>query len=136
MICRDKSHPEIARILALEGAQLLLNPHCTPGNSFAGWSLRLCTARAQENGCYLIANNPIFDCPIDPAEQDGNLFAIDPYGELLCATEGERTVEQFEIIEVDTQVVQQRREKEGVDFNLYSRLPEHYGRLVRTDPPR
>ena len=133
MICRDKSHPEIARILALEGAQLLLNPHCTPGNTFTSWSLRLCTARAQENGCYLIANNPVFDCPLDPVEQDGHLFAIDPYGELLSCTQGEGCDEKFEIIEVDTNVVQRRRDMEGVDFNLYSRLPEHYGRLVRTD---
>ena len=131
MICRDKSHPEVARILALEGAQLLLNPHCTPGDNFTSWSLRLCTARAQENGCYLIANNPIFDCPLDPQQQAGHLFAIDPYGELLSCTEGPGSEEKFEIIEVDTEIVQKRRDMEGVDFNLYSRLPEHYARLVQ-----
>lgn len=133
MICRDKSHPEVARILALEGAQLILNPHCTPGDNFTSWSLRLCAARAQENGCYLIANNPIFDCPLDPQQQDGHLFAIDPYGEQLCCTHGSGSLEKFEIIEVDADIVQKRRDKEGVDFNLYSRLPEHYSRLVQND---
>ena len=29
MICRDKSFPEVAAMLALEGAQLLLAPHAT-----------------------------------------------------------------------------------------------------------
>ena len=65
--------------------------------------------------------------------RDGHLFAIDPYGELMRCTKGPGNEEKFEIIEVDTDVVRKRREKEGADFNLNSRSPEHYDRLTKKD---
>ena len=138
MLCRDKSHPEIARILAIEGAHLILNPHCTPDSPqqpFTSWSMNLCRARAMENGCYLIANNCVFDCPISPETQAGYAFAIDPYGNIIFCTEGPGTQDGMAIIEVDSNIVRQRRDMEGQDFNLWSRSPEVYHRLVATDSP-
>jgi len=38
------------------------------------------------------------------------------------------------LIEVDTAVVEARRASEGVHFNLWSRQPRAYGRLVDPDP--
>ena len=136
MICRDKSHPEIARILALEGAQLLLNPHLTvdtPRQRFTQWSLHLCRARAMENGCYLIANNCIFDCPMGSQIQAGHAFAIDPYGNIIFCSDGPGDQEGLALIEVDSDVVSQRRAMEGEDFNLWSRSPQLYRRLVQDD---
>ena len=49
MICRDKLYPGIARILTIEGAQLLLTLHDTidtEAQRFVDWSLRICTVRA------------------------------------------------------------------------------------------
>jgi predicted amidohydrolase len=139
MICRDKSFPEIARIFALEGAQLLLNPHCTLNSEhmpFPAWSLRLCIVRAMENGCYLIANNCIFDCPIETSKQAGYTFAIDPYGQVIHCSDGPSQEEKMALITVDTEVVRQRREMENRDFNLWSRSPELYQRLVRPGEAR
>ena len=135
MICRDKSHPEVARVLALEGAILLLNPHSstdTPQMRFTDWSLRLCTARAMENGCYIIANNPVFDCNINSEEQTAYTFAIDPYGSVIHCDSPPGDTEKMALITVDTEVVHQRREMEGEHFNLWSRTPGAYQRLVQT----
>jgi predicted amidohydrolase len=139
MICRDKSHPEIARILALEGALLILNPHSTTNAtktkmSFIDWSLRLCIARAMENGCYLIANNPIFNCPVEPDEQAGYAFAIDPYGRVIHCDFPPGDTEKMALITVDTEVVHERRAMEGEHFNLWSRTPSAYQRLVDPGP--
>lgn len=141
MVCRDKSHPEIARILALEGAQLLLNPHSTTDSKldakrgFITWNAKFCTARAIENGCYLILNNNIFDCPIEEEMQAGYTFALDPYGRQIHCDGGSGHEEKMTVIEVDTKVVQQRREMEGKHFNLYSRNPSAYHRLVDANTP-
>ena len=142
MICRDKSHTEIPRILALEGAQLLLNPHCThscdtqPRAGFEDWTFKICATRAMENGCYLVTNNSIFDCPVPDESQSGRGFALDPYGKVLYRDEGPGHTEKMAVIEVDTEIVRLRREAEGEHFNLWSRIPGAYGRLVDPDTPR
>lgn len=134
MICRDKSFPEAARILALDGAQLLLNPHSFLGAAaqpFTDWSLRLCVGRAMENGCYLVANNNVFDHPDVTDRQAGHTFAIDPYGKVVALSTGPGHLESLTLVRIDTDVVRERRASEGVHFNLWSRRPEAYGRLVR-----
>ena len=142
MICRDKSHPEVARILALEGAQLLLVPHAAPAArsskmGFTTWSLRMCVARAMENGVYLIANNCVFQTRAqEHYAQCAYSFAIDPYGEVIHCDEGSPDEEKLAIIEVDTEIVRQRREMEGDGFNLFTRSPELYQRLVSEEKAR
>jgi predicted amidohydrolase len=135
MICRDKSHPEVARILALEGAQLILVPHATTvriNMGFCSWSMKICAVRAMENGCYVIADNCIHDCPMnEERHQAGYNFAIDPYGEVIHCDEGEGDVEKMALIRVDSAKVRERREWEGRGFNLWSRRPEAYQRLVQ-----
>ena len=134
LICRDKAFPEIARILALNGAHLLLNPHATLDSDqqpFRQWSLKLCTARAMENGCYLIANNSIVEAPsISPESQAGYTFAIDPWGHTIHCDNEPGDTERMAMITIDSDVVARRRAAEGVHFNLQSRRPGAYGRLV------
>jgi len=135
MLCRDKSHPEVARILALEGAQLLLVPHSTTDfaqMAFTTYSHRLCVGRAIENGCYVIANNNIYDCPMQgECRQAGYNMAIDPYGNTIHCDEGPGDEEKMALIDVDTAVVTQRRMREGLEsFNLWTRRPQVYQRLV------
>ena len=136
LLCRDKSHPEAARILAIEGACLLLVPHSTtqpPDMEFTAWSLRLCVVRAMENGCYVIVNNNIYDCPMHgDRTQAGYNMAVDPYGQTIHCDDGPGDEEKMAVIEVDMQTVEQRRQMEGPGaFNLWTRRPETYRRLVR-----
>lgn len=138
MLCRDKSHPESARILALEGACLLLAPHScttTPMMKFTEWSRAICVARAMENGCYVIMNNNIYDCPMDDRRlQSGYTVAIDPYGRTIHCDEGPGDVEKMAVVEVDMETVAARRAMEGPgSFNLWTRKPETYQRLVQTE---
>jgi len=137
LICRDKSFPEAARILALKGAQLLLNPHSTtasPGSGFAEWSLKLCVARAMENGCYLIANNPVFNASIKPNRQAGCNFAIDPFGKVVHCDKGPGDRPRMAVVKIDLERVRLRREGEGPHFNLWSRRPSTYRKLSQLSP--
>ncbi len=139
LICRDKSFPEVARILALNGAQLLLNPHSTIDSEkqkLCDWSHTLCTARAMENGCYVIVNNNVtVSDAIAPTAQAGYTFAIDPWGKTVHLDDTPGDVDHMALIEVDTDVVAERRAAEGVHFNLWSRHPGAYGRLVARHAP-
>jgi deaminated glutathione amidase len=103
MICYDLRFPEIARILTLSGANVLLAP--------SGWvqgDLKLehwqtmIRARALENGCYLIAPDQVGNIYI------GHSMIVDPLGRTVVEL-GER--EGLEIIEIDYALVQETRAK-------------------------
>ncbi len=93
MICYDIRFPEMSRILALAGAEILAIPSAWVQGVMKEehWQIML-KARAIENGCYVIA-----------PDQVGNIFCgrsmvIDPFGITLLdmgAKEG------MEIIEID-----------------------------------
>jgi deaminated glutathione amidase len=93
MICYDIRFPEMSRILALAGAEILAIPSAWVQGVMKEehWQIML-KARAIENGCYVIA-----------PDQIGNIFSgrsmvIDPFGITLLdmgAKEG------MEIIEID-----------------------------------
>jgi deaminated glutathione amidase len=93
MICYDIRFPEMSRILALAGAEILAIPSAWVQGVMKEehWQIML-KARAIENGCYVIA-----------PDQVGNIFSgrsmvIDPFGITLLdmgAKEG------LEIIEID-----------------------------------
>jgi len=103
MICYDLRFPELARILALEGANVLAAP--------SGWvqgDLKLdhwqtmIKARALENGCYVIAPDQVGNIYI------GHSLVVDPFGRILVAM-GER--EGLEVIDIDLALVQEVRQK-------------------------
>ena len=103
MICYDLRFPEMARMLALQGADLLLAP--------AGWVAgdlkvehwqTMIKARALENGCYVIAPGQVGNIYI------GHSLAVDPLGQTLVDL-GES--EGLEIIEIDLNLVRETREK-------------------------
>ena len=93
MICYDVRFPEMSRILALAGAEILVIPSAWVQGVMKEehWQIML-KARAIENGCYVIA-----------PDQVGNIFSgrsmvVDPFGITLLdmgAKEG------LEIIDID-----------------------------------
>jgi deaminated glutathione amidase len=93
MICYDIRFPEMSRILALAGAEVLAIPSAWVQGVMKEehWQIML-KARAIENGCYVIA-----------PDQVGNIFSgrsmvIDPFGITLLDM---GTKEGLEIIEID-----------------------------------
>ena len=79
MICWDSYFPEVARILALRGAELILVPFATPNPHV--WH-ELIAMRAFENGCYLA------DCNKVGPEGDwtfyGKSMIASPAGEIIA----------------------------------------------------
>jgi deaminated glutathione amidase len=102
MICYDIRFPEMSRILAVKGANILVSPSAWVHGVMKEehWQTLL-KARAIENGSYMIAPNQI-----------GNIFsgrsmAVDPFGVVLLDM-GNR--EGMEVVEIDKPRVQKVRE--------------------------
>ncbi|WP_241596951.1 deaminated glutathione amidase [Rosenbergiella epipactidis] len=84
MTCYDLRFPEMARALALQGAELLVLPAAwlKGANKELHWEL-LTRARALENTCYLAASG---ECGV---KNIGHSLVVDPLG-LVIAQAGER----------------------------------------------
>jgi predicted amidohydrolase len=103
MICYDLRFPEMARMLSLDGAELLFAPSgWVQGDMKLDHWQTMIKARALENGCYVIA-----------PDQTGNIYighslVVDPYGRVLSDVgEGEG----MELVDLDMSVVTEAREK-------------------------
>jgi predicted amidohydrolase len=117
MICYDLRFPEMARMLALEGSQVLFAPSgWVQGDMKLDHWRTMIKARALENGCYVVA-----------PDQTGNIYighslVADPYGRIISEA-GER--EGIEIVDLDLSTVTEAREKLPL---LANRRAEVYAR--------
>jgi predicted amidohydrolase len=103
MICYDLRFPEMARMLALSGANILVAPSgWVQGDlKFEHWQTMI-KARALENGCFVIAPNQVGNI------YTGHSMAVDPLGRTLGDL-GE--TEGLKVIELDLKLVGDAREK-------------------------
>jgi predicted amidohydrolase len=103
MICYDLRFPEMARMLALDGANVLIAPSgWVQGDLKVEHWQTMIKARALENGSYVIA-----------PDQAGNIYVghsmiVDPLGRTL-ADLGEK--EGMAVLELDLRLVNETREK-------------------------
>lgn len=81
-ICYDLRFPELYRVQALEGCQVLLLAAAWPRARIDVWKA-LCTARALENQCYLLGANRVGDQGAFPF--GGHSLFIRPTGEAVMA---------------------------------------------------
>ena len=103
MICYDLRFPEMARILTLSGANVLLAPSgWIQGDlKIEHWQMMI-RARALENGSYVIAPDQVGNIYI------GHSMIVDPLGRILVDLgDGEGV----EIIEIENALVQDTRAK-------------------------
>jgi N-carbamoylputrescine amidase len=127
LICHDRHYPEGARVLALNGAEIVLIPSATPDKSLSRkvWEKELC-AHAIFNE-YFVAG-------LNRTGQEGNYFyyghsvAFDPTGEILAqAGSGEEIL----IVDCDLDLITQRRRA----WQFYrDRRPDTYGILTALVP--
>jgi predicted amidohydrolase len=91
-ICFDLRFPELYRILALRGAQVLTVPSAfTLPTTRDHWEVLL-RARAIENQCYVVAPNQIGAHP-NGTRSGGRSMIVDPWGTVLaCAPDDEAVV--------------------------------------------
>ena len=103
MICYDLRFPEMARMLALCGANVLVAPSgWVQGDLKVEHWQTMIKARALENGCFVIAPNQVGNI------YTGHSLAVDPLGRTLVDL-GE--TEGLKVIELDLKLVNEVREK-------------------------
>jgi predicted amidohydrolase len=106
-ICFDLRYPELYRILALRGAELVTVPSAfTLRTTRDHWEVLL-RARAIENQCFVVAPNQIGDHP-GGLRSGGRSLIIDPWGVVLAgATDSEGVI----VAELDFDVLRRVREQ-------------------------
>ena len=127
MICFDWIFPEAARILALQGADII----CHPANLVLPYCQEAMITRSVENRVFSITANRIGEEKRD--EKDALKFSgksqiVDPRGNLLFRLGGEE--ERCKVVEI---VPAEARDKKITPHNdvLEDRLPELYGALTK-----
>jgi predicted amidohydrolase len=93
-ICYDMCFPEIARMQALRGAELLLFPNAWPSPPEGAGEddprimpfLAFPRARAWENQCYVVTANAVGPADVGDVSYYGHSRIIDPLGRILADT--------------------------------------------------
>jgi predicted amidohydrolase len=151
VICYDNQFPEIARILALRGADVLLMPHAarikmwddTPGSAaaarryshdyFQGYAMR-----ARENACFAVLADQagragyVDIYPKDSPQQPhhaGAALVFGPDGELLASSQREEIRDEMIVATLDAAVLAKQRSLPN--YTLRTRRPELFAELVR-----
>ena len=129
-ICYDRHFPEGARILGLNGAEIVFNPSATvAGLSEYLWKLEQ-PAHAVANGYYVGAINRVgVEAPWNMGEFYGQSYLVDPRGNFVAVAS--RDNDEVLIAEMDREVIRQVRDT----WQFYrDRRPEAYEELVKLLP--
>ena len=152
IICYDNQFPEVARILALKGADVLLMPHAarirmwddTPESAAAArqhshdFFISCYAMRARENACFAVLANMAGragqldtyppDSPAQPHHCGGGIVFA-PDGEVLASTQRDEIRDEMIICELDSSRL--AAERSLPNYTLRTRRPELYDELVQ-----
>ncbi|WP_421617713.1 nitrilase-related carbon-nitrogen hydrolase [Brevibacillus sp. TJ4] len=129
-ICYDRHFPEGARLLGLNGAEIVFNPSATvAGLSEYLWKLEQ-PAHAVANGYYVAAINRVgVEAPWNMGEFYGQSYIVDPRGQFV--TVGSRDKDEVIIGEIDKNKIHEVRDT----WQFYrDRRPETYEDMVKLLP--
>jgi N-carbamoylputrescine amidase len=121
-ICYDRHFPEGARLLGLNGAEIVFNPSATvAGLSQYLWKLEQ-PAHAVANGYYVAASNRVgTEAPWDIGRFYGSSYFVNPRGELLAV--GSEDKDELVVAEMDMELIEEVRRT----WQFYrDRRPETY----------
>jgi N-carbamoylputrescine amidase len=125
-ICYDRHFPEGARILGLNGAEIVMNPSATvAGLSEYLWKLEQ-PAHAVANGYFVGAINRVgVEKPWNIGEFYGQSYFCDPRGQIVAI--GSRDKDELVVADLDLEMIQQVRNT----WQFYrDRRPETYGAIT------
>jgi deaminated glutathione amidase len=124
MICYDLRFPEMARMLALDGANVFAAPSgWVQGDlKVEHWQTML-KARALENGCYVVAPDQVGNIYI------GHSMIVDPLGRTVVDL---REQEGVEVVELDLPLVEETRQKLPLLKNRRNDVYAQYAASRRT----
>jgi predicted amidohydrolase len=151
VICYDNQFPEVARVLALRGAEVLLLPHAarikmwddTPASEAAARRyshdyFQAYAMRARENSCFAVLADQAGragyvdlypkDSPNQP-HHAGVALVFGPDGELLASTQPEHIRDEMIVATLDAAML--ARQRALPNYTLRTRRPELFGELVR-----
>lgn len=124
-ICYDIRFPELYRIMALRGAQVIFTPASfTMPTGKDHWEPIL-RARAIENGCYIVAAGQIGTKPAYAAY--GNSMVVDPWGTVIARA---KDMPGITYAEIDLDYLDKVRTKIP---SLENRRTDLYGVVDKTD---
>jgi beta-ureidopropionase len=129
-ICYDRHFPEGARLLGLNGAEIVFNPSATvAGTSEYLWKLEQ-PAHAVANGYFVAASNRVgTEAPWNIGEFYGQSYFCDPRGKFLATAS--RDKDELVVAQMDLDVIEEVRR--AWQF-FRDRRPETYGDMVRQLP--
>lgn len=125
-ICYDRHFPEGARILGLNGAEIVFNPSATvAGLSEYLWELEQ-PAHAAANGYFVGAINRVgTEAPWNIGEFYGKSYFCSPRGKIL--KQASRDKDELVVCDLDMKLIQEVRSV----WQFYrDRRPEAYGKIV------
>jgi predicted amidohydrolase len=151
VICYDNQFPEVGRVLALRGADVLCMPHAgrfklwddapesqAAARRYSHQFLKKYALRARENACFAVLTDQAgragyVDCwPRDSENQPhhaGAALVWGPDGELIASTQEERIQDEMIVATLDAGLL--ARERSLANYMLRTRRPELFGELVR-----
>jgi predicted amidohydrolase len=151
VICYDNQFPEVAHVLALRGAEVLLMPHAarfrtwddTPESAAAARHyshhfFRPYALRARENACFTVLADQagragyVDHWPRDSENQPhhaGAALIWGPDGELIASTQEDRIQDEMIVATLDARLL--AGERALANYMLRTRRPELFGELVR-----
>lgn len=125
MVCFDWAFPEVARVLALQGAQII----CHPSNLVLGYCQQAMLTRCLENGVFAVTTNRFGadNRPHGSLRFTGRSQVVAPGGRLLARAPSQR--ESLTVVDIDPALA---LDKALTPRNhlFRDRRPEHYGALV------
>lgn len=121
----DRHFPEVPRILALKGAEILYNP-CTTVMDLSRyiWFIEQ-RGHAVVNGVFVGTINRVGLEPLNPGTYYGTSYFCDPCGEILA----QGSQESDEIVLATLDLTRVAQEKERWNF-VRNRRPDTYGGLI------
>lgn len=153
-ICYDSEFPELPRILALRGAEVLLMPHASRDKRWQDTPESEATARRFMHDYYMpyalrLKENAFFGVLADQAGRAGHVdsyprdhenqphhpgaaMIFGPDGTLLASSQLERI--RDEMIVAVLEAASLAAERAHPNYQLRTRRPELYGELVREQP--
>jgi N-carbamoylputrescine amidase len=129
-ICYDRHFPEGARLLGLNGAEIVFNPSATvSGQSEYLWKLEQ-PAHAVANGYFIAASNRVGkEAPWNIGEFYGQSYFCDPRGNFLAM--GSRDRDELIVADMDLDMIEEVRRT----WQFFrDRRPETYGDMVKQLP--
>ena len=129
-ICYDRHFPEGARLLGLNGAEIVFNPSATvAGLSQYLWKLEQ-PAHAVANGYFMACSNRVgTEAPWNIGRFYGSSYFVDPRGNFLATGSEDR--DELVVAEMDLDMIEEVRRV----WQFYrDRRPETYGSMTEQRP--